>query len=56
MSGEIVIHATVRCVTCPVCEAELEGFASDPRGKNEIECEQCDTKFEIPCDARVILD
>lgn len=56
MSGEIVIHAAVRYVTCPVCEGENTRFMCDPRGLPQVECEHCDEKFTIPDDARVILD
>lgn len=56
MNGEIIVHATVRYVVCPSCEAQIEGFVMDPRGAGDVACERCQAKFDIPADARVVMD
>lgn len=56
MNGEIIIHAMFQNVICPFCEGENTGFVMDPRGAENIVCEQCEEKFDIPGDARVVMD
>lgn len=40
---------------CPHCQAEVLGWMSDPRGR-EDECDNCGGKYSIAADARVILE
>ncbi len=56
MNGEVIVRAMVQYVVCPSCEAEVKGFVMDPRGATNIVCEQCEEKFDIPGDARVVMD
>lgn len=41
---------------CPGCGAQLEGYYSDPRGTEEVCCEECGLDFDIPADAAVLID
>ncbi len=56
MNGEVIVHAMVQYVACPACQAEIKGFVMDPRGAQGIECDHCHEKFDIPADARVVMD
>lgn len=40
-------------VECPNCGYELTGFVNDPRGRPDIECENCETVFSVSEDAEV---
>ncbi|MDB5987903.1 MAG: hypothetical protein JWR16_2956 [Nevskia sp.] len=40
---------------CPGCNVALEGFLSDPRGINEITCQDCGTEFDIPNAADIVI-
>lgn len=51
---EIVIVAYVNHVDCPHCGAAQMGFLNDPRG-GTYDCEECNTPYQIPKDARVDL-
>ncbi|MFA4834480.1 MAG: hypothetical protein WC749_00210 [Dehalococcoidia bacterium] len=51
---EIVIVAYVTSVDCPHCSATQMGFVNDPRG-GTYDCDECNTSYQIPKDARVDL-
>lgn len=52
----ITIHAASITVTCPHCEEEQEGFVMDPRGSDEVTCEECQQGFSIPHDAEIRIN
>lgn len=55
MVGEVIVTARVLYVSCPECEHQVEGFVSDPRGAQKVECEECKATFNVPEDARIQL-
>jgi len=40
---------------CPGCGAALDGYLMDPRGTEDVICEECGTEFDIPPDAGVVI-
>lgn len=40
---------------CPCCHSALEGFFSDPRGQNDVVCDDCGGTFDIPAGARIVI-
>ena len=40
---------------CPRCGVALEGYYSDPRGQQDVCCEECGSEFDIPSNAALII-
>lgn len=40
---------------CPRCGVALEGYYCDPRGQQDVCCEDCGTEFDIPSNANLII-
>lgn len=48
------ISARNASCNCPYCEAEVDGWAVDPRGR-ETTCDECKQPFTIAADASVSI-
>lgn len=59
MSDQILttnyVYARARFVHCPHCDAEIDGWLSDPRGAEET-CESCGGRYRVDADADVLMD
>lgn len=49
-----VVYARAHSTTCPHCEAQSDGWAGDPRGK-ETTCDECGKAYKVAEKAEVKL-
>jgi len=46
------ISATRASLKCPHCDAEVDGWLHDPRGRDD-HCDECKKPYKVAPDARV---
>ena len=54
-ADKIEVMSFTAIIECPNCHTALDGWVSDPRGAEDVECEDCGIKFSIPEDCPVVL-
>jgi hypothetical protein len=52
----IRISSFTAVIECPHCGAAITGWLCDPRGVENVECDECEKTFDVPSDTEVILD
>lgn len=52
---KIEISSFAITIECPYCNKSLNGWIGDPRGAEDVECEDCGQKFNVPKDCEIVL-
>jgi hypothetical protein len=54
-ASKIEVSSFTAVVECPYCHTTIDGWLGDPRGADDVECEDCQQKFNIPSNCEVVL-
>ena len=52
---KIEVSSYTAIIKCPHCDANVTGWLDDPRGAENVECDECGKTFDVSNDCEVVL-
>jgi hypothetical protein len=53
--AQVYVEPVQLWLRCPHCQVLLDGFQHDPRGLQDVTCEDCGGSFDIPRRAHLVI-